>query len=332
MNKNRFLDILIGLLLGIIIAFAFMLIVEKHNEPASEADREDYSYETEAQHSEENGMNSDIESDEKELESSEETKDQAMAEEAPSDQERPEFLTIADLFETCDPNWNESEGYQRAIGAFQDFIGKMRAEELESYEIPRFEPAYIDDDDIPELLFALGNHTTDGVFILKYSESRDEALNIGEFSQYGGIKYVERGNRIVSQYGNQGYFMTIVSKIDGDKAVAVGSVTEGEQQYVNDEDIECYRSIYYAGYDLPAGADGSHKDNYSIREGTGPDPVNVQDPDDSYLVTEEEYQRAFDELLGIKGDSGLLRQVKYEGIGEDTTAMYLVKIKDGGRD
>ncbi len=66
--------------------------------------------------------------------------------------------------------------------------------------------------------------------------------------------------------------------------------------------------MYYAGYSFPKSVDGSHKDSYcGLFEGTGPDAVDIDYvEEDEYLVSEEEYKRIRQDLLGIADDSQLI--------------------------
>ena len=130
--------------------------------------------------------------------------------------------------------------------------------------------------------------------------------------------------------------MIMISKIDGGKAYAVGAVTEDADggSYPNpDENSEVWLIdpgfYYYAGYSLPEGADGSHKDSYSnLSEGTGPDAVQVDFPDETYVVNEDEYNRIYSELLGGEEKEEKVISVRYGGDPDrDEVAMEKIKLK-----
>ena len=185
------------------------------------------------------------------------------------------------------------------------------------FEIPRYQYAYIDEDEIPELLTGFGSFHTSGVFVFKYVPDKDEAVNLGDFSSFGVLRYVDHGNRIVSNYGGQGWFIDMISGIEDDKAVLIGSTTHGESREErlyedgpneNGDTYYVYNTLYYAGYSFPKSVDGSHKDSYcGLFEGTGPDAVDSDCvEEDEYLVSEEEYKRIRQDLLGIADDSQLI--------------------------
>ena len=248
------------------------------------------------------------------------------------------YESIKDYFREKDPYWNDSDEYQAAVSAYErsvgkDFVNKL-LEEKGGIGEPNFAYAYIDEDNIPELLLGFGNFHTSGIYVLQYDPEKNDVNIIGEFSSFGGVKYVDHGNRIISQYGSYDLYMIIVSKIDDGKAHAVGAVTEDADggSYPNpDENSEVWLIApgfyYYAGYSLPEGADGSHKDSYSdLSEGTGPDPVHVDFPDEEYVVSEEEYNRIYSEMLGGEESIDKVISVRYEG-DPDSDEVVLEKIE-----
>ena len=322
LNKTRIFDILIGLLAGLIIAFVVMILTDKRAIHGGEC-RESVAAQNVSQSQDTNVLVSVVSNNEYTgvssptgmsygQDGSEEKNDTD-----PPTEEYVEYTSITDYFEHCDPNWNDSVEYQDAVKAYESAMASEIANYGFSYEDAMIEYAYIDEDDIPELLLGYSNHTPDGIIIYKYIPEKEEVINIGEFSQFGGVGYVERGNRIISQYGNQGLYLKIISMIEEDKAVAVGSVAEDgtgrHREYLDDGEVWMINDgvYYYARYDLPEGADGSHKDIYSIVKGTGADAVEVDFPDDEYVVNEDEYNRIHWELLGNPSDEDAVRYVKY---------------------
>lgn len=312
LNKTRIFDILIGLLAGLIIAFIVMILTDKRAMQGDDG-RESVSVQKALQ-----------------------SRDTNVPVSVVSNSEYVEYTSITDYFERCDPNWNDSVEYQNAIKAYENAMAPEIINYGFSYDDAMIEYAYIDEDDIPELLLGYSNHTPDGIIIYRYLPEKKEVVNIGEFSQFGGIEYVERGNRIISQYGNQGLYLKIISMIEGDRAVAVGSVTEDgsgrHREYIDDGEVWMKNDgmYYYAGYDLPEGADGSHKDIYSVVKGTGADAVEVDFPDEKYVVNEDEYNRIYWELLGEPNNENAVRHVKYADKYSDpnrtVTTMSRIKI------
>ena len=323
MDRKRIFDILIGFMIGVIVSFVTMMIIDGHSTPESAA-HEDPSY---SERSQTDAVGRDTEHTEAEVGSSKGTESVSETKDSEEETTRPEkayeYESITDYFRQCDPDWNESKAYQEAIAAYDSSIGQDMLDEMISTGSPRFELAYIDEDDIPELLLGISNHTPDGIFIFKYIAEKKEVVRIGEFSQFGRIEYVEHGNRIASQYGNQGLYMVIVSRLNGDKSEAIGSVasdgTGRPKEGMSSEEI-----YHYAGYTLPDGADGTHKDNYPSINGTGPDAVQVDYPEDEYIVSEEEYNNAYDELMGITDGAHNLRTVKYDDMDQEINTMHTI--------
>lgn len=331
--KKSIFDILIGLMSGIIISFVVMMINDERTAPETVANEADSSYGVSIPNG---GVGISVEQIEDTEGLSDVTETAGISEnsvEEPAQAEEAyEYESITDYFRQCDPDWNESDAYQEAVKAYEDYIGQATVDEINWSGEPKFELAYIDEDDIPELLFCLSNHTPDGVFIFKYIPARKEVVNIGEFSQFGSIDYIEHGNRISSQYGNQGAYIRIVSKLDVDKAVAVGSVaSDASGRNAEEEGLINSEELYYVGYKLPEEADGSHKDNYSSSYGIGPGAVQIEFPSDKYRVGEEEYDKVYYELLGLTDNSHSVSHVKYDDTNDEANTMHTVRLREGGR-
>ncbi len=336
--KKRIFDTLIGVMLGIIISFVTVMIIDGRTISETTINESNSSYGDRISDDEAGrAMEQTEESEQSSGVAEPASVSGNSGEETINTEEDYEYESITEYFKQCDPDWNESGAYQEAVKAYENYIGKDTVDEINWSGQPRFEIAYIDEDDIPELLFCLSNHTPDGVFIFKYIPDRKEVISIGEFSQFGGIDYVEHGNRISSQYGNQGVYIRMVSKLDSDRAVAIGSVAiDGSGRNTEEiKDGEVWMTdseeLYYAGYKLPKGADGSHKDFYSSSYGTGPDAVQIDFPDDKYRVSEEEYDKTYFELLGLSDNSNSISHVKYDGMKGEANTMHTVRLREGGR-
>ena len=240
------------------------------------------------------------------------------------DKER-EYGSISDYFKECDPYWNKSDHYQTAIKAYEDWISCADTEDLIADEFnnkPGFQYAYIDEDDIPELLVCKGSFHTSGIIVCRYISEKNKVVLIGEFSSYGWLNYVDRGNRIDSQYGSQGLYMHMISRIEGDKAILVGSVAEDgtgrHSVYLDEGEVWVINDgmYYYAGYPMPDRADGSHKDSYSgLHKGTDLNAVMIDFPSDDYVVSEEEYKKEYYNLLATSDETQLIR-VHYDDMSK----------------
>lgn len=233
----------------------------------------------------------------------------------------PDYLSISEMFKACDPHWNDSTEYQNAVQSYESALGQdsidLLMEEDGGVASPRFSFGYVDDDDIPELFMGLGDFHVSGVYVFTYLPDRREVVRIGEFSEFGGIDYIERGNRIISQYGGMGSFLFMYTEISNGKPVLVGSIAEGERKMEARDsetaDMDGYEReiVYYAGYQLTEGVDGSHE-------------YDVEWPDDSYRVSAEEYVKMDSELQGNPKKAG--KQLKHV----DYDDMYTVTLAPGG--
>ncbi len=131
--------------------------------------------------------------------------------------------------------------------------------------------------DIPELFVALDTISVYGVHIYKYDPDNDSVIYLGEFSQYGFCRYSEKKNRIWGQYGNNGYFEFYYFEIDGDKVRVVGRLlSDGGSEVIK----------YYADYadETDVSTPPTHMES-------------AERPDDSYLISEEEYDRRYEEYM-----------------------------------
>ena len=128
------------------------------------------------------------------------------------------YSSFTDLSKLTDPNWNEDTAYQEALAGYDSFIGENTIAALkENYEyglgLARFAIAYINEDDIPEVLICFDNRHTCGMHIFTWIPDEKRVVFVGTFSSFGEVLYVEKQNRITSQYGNGGYFFNYISAI-----------------------------------------------------------------------------------------------------------------------
>lgn len=152
---------------------------------------------------------------------------------------------------------------------------------------------YVDDDLTPELFYSEGSYHVSGVHVCTYDEKTDKVIHIGEFSSCGRMLYNQKKNRIISQYGNHGFFRIYVSAIQDNRPVLIGAVTEDGSK----EDI-----LYYAGYPVPETMDGTKRD------------INDDDlkgASEEYLVSEETYLEELDRLED-KGSGSCLIDLSYD--------------------
>lgn len=138
------------------------------------------------------------------------------------------------------------------ILAYKEFVSTYKPEIESNVYKPRYGCAYIDDDELPELLIADDpNHLT-GVKVFSYID--DTVTEIGIFGQYGSMRYAELKNKIADDvFYNGGAGGTTYYKYQKGVLEKQGSVFAHTQNIfkVNDEEVseEVYiqKSKEYAG-------------------------------------------------------------------------------------
>lgn len=130
---------------------------------------------------------------------------------------------------------------------------------------------YVNEDDIPELFLIRGSSHVDTVTIYTFDEITSEGVYVGDFGGWGYCDYVPHENKIISCYGNQGYFYITVSKINDNNAPELVDVIlrNGGNR------IE---SFY--GFDLDGFTGAIDWVDYDINQ--------FKAPDERYLISEEE--------------------------------------------
>jgi hypothetical protein len=228
-----------------------------------------------------------------------EEKPEAPAAAATSDENmemKSAFDSVSELFKETDPEWNESEEYTKAVSSYEASWGEILEDGIKNhgeYAVPRVEVGYIDEDGIPELLLSYGDYHVAGVCVYTYDPSDDKPVYIGEFSSFGRMTYAKKKNRILSSYGNGGYYTRYYTKIENHRPVLVGCILDDNSW------IRIEKQLYYYGFDMPEWVDGSRE---AFRDnGTDELAIDIDDSDE-YLITEEEYKIKDSELRGNPGD------------------------------
>ena len=148
--KKHIFDILIGLMLGIIFSFVTMMIIDGRTAPDSVVNETDSSYGVKVP---DDVISRNAEQTEVEESSSDDAEAISVSEDSAAEatpaEEAYDYESFTDYFRQCDPNWNESYVYQEAVKAYENCIGQATVDEINWSGQPRFEFAYIDEDDIP---------------------------------------------------------------------------------------------------------------------------------------------------------------------------------------
>lgn len=106
--------------------------------------------------------------------------------------------------------------------AYLDYIDSDEGQEISGYS-DTFALIYVNDDDIPELVFHGGSEVF-GCYILTYADGEVDILQTDRLN----FSYIERGNRLCNSEGNSGYYYDIVWSIEDGKwtELAYGTTTE----------------------------------------------------------------------------------------------------------
>ena len=228
------------------------------------------------------------------------------------------YKSISDFCINVDPNRSEGTAYQEAIAAYDKAIGQdteswLRENDLaDSFDVMRMAIAYIDPDDIPEILVCFSNHTITGMHIFTYLPGQKEVVHIGCFSSSGAICYLEKGNVILSQYGNQGYYRLYRSRISKDGTPELIDTELWDGTGNKHDDIAIYRN-FPIPQELQGLLDGSREGFARIQEKGLSANFDIG----------EEYRVANDNADEPESDQGNYIEVRYD-------KMFQVTLQSGG--
>ncbi len=154
---------------------------------------------------------------------------------------------LSEFFRENDSRWNDSTAYNSAVSAYNSVLNDIFqiSEEKDFSAQPRFMTAYIDEDDLPELLVAYGDFHSEGVSVYRYEVSLDEVFYVGTFGSFGSMQYYEGTSIIVSYYGNMGAYSYYASKINKDNTVSLMDLW-----YIDGSGFSSEEIVYYHGFDL----------------------------------------------------------------------------------
>jgi len=123
------------------------------------------------------------------------------------------YYTDGDLYGSYELEFaDENEGYKEAYAEFlEEKLFSVENPDDISNERCGFELAYIDEDDIPELVYSYGDYHAAGADIFFYKDGKvstakinGEVYDKGTFGSYGIFSYVEKGNMIMTEYSGMG--------------------------------------------------------------------------------------------------------------------------------
>ncbi len=157
----------------------------------------------------------------------------------------------------------------------------------------RYEFAYLDEDDYPELFMSEGSGTGFTFHMYRYDQDAGKVEYVNAFSQQGRVRYLEGEKRIISSYGNHGDYMTLVSELNGDKLKLQGAVRS----------CGMLGQAYYIDFPLPDTMQGQYDtDILSMLPTT----------DENYRVSRDEYEKRYGELVNER----TVRTISYNEMWE----------------
>ncbi len=204
----------------------------------------------------------------------------------------------------------ESKGEIETVETiYQDSFATIQEDGIEKYGEgfkARYMPAYLDDDEIPELLVAWGEQSPFGVSVYRQDTTDGTVHYVGTFSSGGEIQFVPRKNRIASDYGNHGYFLTCYSEIQGN-GVRLVDATLSDASGFRGEEI-----LYYHGFTLAEDVNGT-RDCLEGKEG-GENDI-MPEVSEEMLLTKEAFQALENDILGISSED-MMKTVSYDEMKE----------------
>lgn len=158
--------------------------------------------------------------------------------------------TIEDADESTDDDMGWKEAYKTILNNYHSDFGD-----------PRFCLAYIDSDNIPELLISVDGSHAGSVCV--YTYYNDKAKEVGYYGEYGTITFAERENRIYSGYAGMGSEFLSVYEINRGKEKELVNLEGYLEEYVEEGDVppNCYinsqvvsKEQYDTAYDMYYGS------------------------------------------------------------------------------
>lgn len=118
---------------------------------------------------------------------------------------------------------------QRLSPVYEAYLDYMNNRTWSDFTAGRFTLAYIDDDDIPELLVLDGDYHGAGVEIVKYDSTDSTARKIDSFGSWGSMNYLPGQSAIFSFWMGQGYECYYSHEINGFTAEMTSDLEMNEE-------------------------------------------------------------------------------------------------------
>ncbi len=212
--------------------------------------------------------------------------------------------SISDLFREIDSNYNESQEYINALAAYDEIFTAIyqTADGLDFKSNPHFYAAYINGNDIPELLVSYGYGHSCGICVYEYSDFG--ITYFGEFGSFGTFIYYERSSLIESYYGNHGCFTTYLTYLGEDGLVLKDAWIEDGSGIIQEN------TCYYHGFTSLESIDGTREsfENNGLSElYINVEELSETEPDglDVYRISENDFINGKPLWRGLPDEQGI---------------------------
>ena len=168
----------------------------------------------------------------------------------------------------------KTEGWKKAYNKYlKDMYDEIAAEGyVDNFQDMSFTLAYIDDDNIPELLISEGSYTAAQVRVLTYKNNKIKDL--GSYGSVGCLSYVEKGSVIYSSFFKQGRYSDSYYKMNSNGKFeeffsSFSNAASGDPLLYKINNVEVSREEYNrqtsameSTYKLKSNEDGCHEFTY----------------------------------------------------------------------
>lgn len=145
-----------------------------------------------------------------------------------------------------EPEWMDKRLKEFATWqeAYIDFLNKPSATTwVSGSDTEEYSLIYIDDDDIPELHIFTGGMAT-GVTIVSFYDGKVRAMN----RERGGIKYIEHGGLLYSDWGNTGFYPCNIYMLEKGEFSEIGTGWIGERY--DEEHTDIWYEYFWEGKEV----------------------------------------------------------------------------------
>lgn len=187
----------------------------------------------------------------------------------------------------------DKELLNKIFTAYDEYlVDDMNRDSFERFNTLKFGLAFINDDDIPELLISDDTYHACGVRVLCYDNGK--VVQIGEFGEFGSMQYQMRSNRIISTYMGMGQQELSIIHINPDYSTGVDLSMSGDTNgmlgyFIDGNEVK--EEYFLEVYDEQFKGDAEHHVIYVSNEKMAP-----YNPHVVYMMTQDVMMQMYDEL------------------------------------